>query len=125
MTADEFRRYGYAAVDWVARYWDRLDELPVTPGVKPGDVAAQLPPAAGPPGYGARLDELPVTPGVKPGDVAAQLPPAPPQSGEDFARILADLDGIVVPGLTHWQHPGHFAYFPANTSGPSVLADLI
>src|SRR6185503_12109662 len=88
------RRYGYAAVDWVARYWDRLDELPVTPGVKPGDVAAQL-------------------------------PQGPPASGEDFARILADLDSIVVPGLTHWQHPGHFAYFPANTSGPSVLADLI
>ena len=94
MTADEFRRYGYAAVDWVARYWDRLDELPVTPGVKPGDVGAQL-------------------------------PQGPPASGEDFARILADLDSIVVPGLTHWQHPGHFAYFPANTSGPSVLADLI
>jgi aromatic-L-amino-acid decarboxylase len=57
--------------------------------------------------------------------VAARLPGAVPERGEDFASILADLDTVVVPGVTHWQHPGFFGYFPANTSGPSVLGDLV
>jgi aromatic-L-amino-acid/L-tryptophan decarboxylase len=60
-----------------------------------------------------------------PGDVRAALPDAPPERGEPFGAVLADLDRVVVPGLTHWQHPGFFGYFPANTSGPSVLGDLV
>ncbi|HEX2355166.1 MAG TPA: pyridoxal-dependent decarboxylase [Micromonosporaceae bacterium] len=74
--------------------------------------------------YWSGLANRPVLPGGPPGAVAARLPASAPESGEDFDAILADLDRIVTPGLTHWQHPGFFAYFPANTSGPSVLGDL-
>ena len=62
---------------------------------------------------------------VSPGEVRASLPPAAPEQGEPFSAVLADLDRVVLPGVTHWQHPGFFGYFPANTSGPSVLGDLV
>ena len=62
---------------------------------------------------------------VSPGEVRAALPPSAPESGEPFSAVLADLDRVVLPGVTHWQHPGFFGYFPANTSGPSVLGDLV
>lgn len=75
--------------------------------------------------YWSTLERCPVTPQQPPGAVAAQLPSAAPDRGEPFDRILADLDTVVVPGTTHWQHPGFFGYFPANTSGPSVLGDLV
>lgn len=75
--------------------------------------------------YYARIDSLPVRSPVGPGQVRAQLPTAPPPGGEGIDDLLADLDRIVVPGLTHWQHPSFFAYFPANTSTPSILGDLI
>jgi aromatic-L-amino-acid decarboxylase len=75
--------------------------------------------------YWARLERLPVQPPIAPGTVTAALPPAPPERGEPFEALLADLDRVVVPGTTHWQHPGFFGYFPANTSGPSVLGDLV
>ena len=75
--------------------------------------------------YWTRIGSLPVRSTVAPGDVRAALPAAPPEQGEPFADVLADLDRVVVPGLTHWQHPGFFGYFPANTSGPSVLGDLV
>lgn len=74
--------------------------------------------------YWAGLEQQPVRPGTEPGAVAAALPPAPPEHGEPVSSLLSDLDRIVVPHTTHWQHPSFFAYFPANTSGPSVLADL-
>ncbi|WP_433649782.1 pyridoxal-dependent decarboxylase [Micromonospora zamorensis] len=95
MSPDEFRRAGHAVVDWIADYWATVEQRPV----------AQSDP---------------------PGTVAAALPTTPPiTSGEPVEAVLADLDSIVVPGLTHWQHPGFFGYFPANTSGPSVLGDLV
>jgi aromatic-L-amino-acid decarboxylase len=75
--------------------------------------------------YWSSLERLRVTPDVRPGEIAARLPDAPPETGEEFASILADLNRVVTPGLTHWQHPAYFAYFPANTSGPSVLGDLL
>ncbi|WNV77408.1 pyridoxal-dependent decarboxylase [Geodermatophilus sp. DSM 44513] len=75
--------------------------------------------------YWTRVDSLPVRSQLSPGDVRAALPEAPPERGEPFDAVLADLDRVVVPGLTHWQHPGFLAYFPANTSGPSVLGDLV
>jgi aromatic-L-amino-acid decarboxylase len=75
--------------------------------------------------YWAGLAKLPVQSTDPPGTVTGRLPAAPPVDGEGFDRILADLDAIVTPGLTHWQHPGFFGYFPANTSGPSVLGDLV
>ncbi|WP_324277458.1 aminotransferase class V-fold PLP-dependent enzyme [Blastococcus brunescens] len=60
-----------------------------------------------------------------PGDVRAGLPAQPPEQPEPFSTVLADLERVVLPGVTHWQHPGFFGYFPANTSGPSVLGDLV
>lgn len=75
--------------------------------------------------YWKRVESLPVRSRVEPGEVRAQLPARPPAQGESFAALLRDLDEIIVPGLTHWQHPSFFAYFPSNTSGPSVLGDLL
>jgi aromatic-L-amino-acid decarboxylase len=75
--------------------------------------------------YWAGLADRPVLPVDPPGAVAAKLPDGPPEHGEPLEAIVADLDRVVTPGLTHWQHPGFFAYFPANTSGPSVLGDLV
>ncbi len=60
-----------------------------------------------------------------PGAIRAALPPSPPDQGEPFAAILADLDRILLPGITHWQSPNFFAFFPSNTSGPSILAELL
>ena len=75
--------------------------------------------------YWARVESLPVRSQVSPGDVRAALPADAPEQGEPFSAVLADLDRVVLPGVTHWQHPGFFGYFPANTSGPSVLGDLV
>ncbi|MEV0732087.1 pyridoxal-dependent decarboxylase [Polymorphospora sp. NPDC050346] len=75
--------------------------------------------------YWASLERRPVLSLDQPGAVAGRLPSAAPERGEDFDRILADLDAVVMPGVTHWQHPGFFGYFPANVSGPSVLGDLV
>ena len=75
--------------------------------------------------YMERVEELPVRSRVAPGEVRAKLPDAPPAEGEPFERILADLTEIVLPGVTHWQHPSFFAYFPANASGPAILGDLL
>lgn len=75
--------------------------------------------------YYAQLPELPVLSRNRPGEVFNALPSTAPETPEPFSAVLADLDRIVVPGLTHWQAPGFFAYFPANASGPSMLADLL
>ncbi|MGY1689648.1 pyridoxal-dependent decarboxylase [Geodermatophilus sp. SYSU D01105] len=75
--------------------------------------------------YWTRIDAFPVRSPAAPGDVRESLPAAPPEQGEPFSAVLADLDRVVLPGVTHWQHPGFFGYFPANTSGPSVLGDLV
>jgi aromatic-L-amino-acid decarboxylase len=71
-----------------------------------------------------RVEGLPVTPETSPGDVRALLPEHAPEDGEGFGALLADLDRIVVPNLTHWQSPNWFAYFPGNTSGPSILGEM-
>ncbi|MFE9652113.1 pyridoxal-dependent decarboxylase [Micromonospora sp. NPDC006431] len=75
--------------------------------------------------YWTTLGQRPVTSQDPPGAVAAALPAGPTERGEPVEAVLADLDRIVTPRLTHWQHPGFFGYFPANTSGPSVLGDLV
>jgi aromatic-L-amino-acid/L-tryptophan decarboxylase len=62
---------------------------------------------------------------VAPGEVAAALPAHPPETGEPVEALLADLDRVILPGVTHWQHPSFFAYFPTNASGPGVLGDLL
>ena len=67
----------------------------------------------------------PVQPTAEPGAVRAALPASPPLAAEPFERIMADFERIIVPGLTHWGHPGFLAYFPANTSPPSILAEML
>ncbi|MFL5512977.1 MAG: pyridoxal phosphate-dependent decarboxylase family protein [Gemmatimonadales bacterium] len=71
------------------------------------------------------VSKLPVTPGVEPGDIARRLPPSPPEEAEPFAQLFADFQSIVLPGMTHWNHPGWFAYFPGNNSPPSILAEML
>jgi len=75
--------------------------------------------------YMERVGELPIVSTLKPGEIRERLPEAAPEEPEPFAALLRDLDEVVLPGITHWQAPGWFAYFPANTSGPSVLAELV
>jgi aromatic-L-amino-acid/L-tryptophan decarboxylase len=72
-----------------------------------------------------RLPELPVLAQVEPGEVRSQLPAAPPEQGEPFSAVLEDLGQIVLPGLTHWNHPRFFAYFPTTTSEPGILAEML
>jgi aromatic-L-amino-acid decarboxylase len=75
--------------------------------------------------YYERVESLPVLSPAQPGQIRAALPADPPEDGEPFADVLRDLDEIILPGVTHWQHPSFFAYFPANASGPAVLGDLL
>src|SRR4051812_34513339 len=75
--------------------------------------------------YMERVGELPITPAVRPGEIRRRLPDAAPEEPEPFAALLRDLDEVVLPGITHWQAPGWFAYFPANASPPSILAELV
>ncbi len=75
--------------------------------------------------YYQRLESLPVMSQVQPGQIRASLPSEPPLQGEAFATILRDVDEIILPGITHWQSPNFFAFFPANTSGPSILGELL
>ncbi len=75
--------------------------------------------------YYENIESLPVLSQVKPGEIRNSLPPAPPQQGESFEAMLNDVNDLIMPGITHWQSPNFFAYFPANTSGPSILGDLL
>lgn len=94
MTADEFRRHGKALIDWIADYYEQIEQFPVLSTVSPGDIRAKL-------------------------------PVAPPQHGEPFEAMLRDVEQIIMPGLTHWQSPDFFAFFPANASGPAILGELL
>jgi aromatic-L-amino-acid decarboxylase len=94
MDSDEFRRYGHQIVEWIARYYETVEQYPVKSGVKPGAVKNSLP----------------------------EIPPA---GSESFDLFLKDFDDIIMPGITHWQSPSFFAYFPANSSPPSVLAEML
>src|SRR5579862_2450297 len=73
--------------------------------------------------YRAQVAKYPVMSKTSPGDIKAQLPPEPPQTPETFDAILADLEKIILPGLSHWQHPRFFGYFPSNGELSSVLGD--
>jgi len=75
--------------------------------------------------YYERVETLPVLSQVEPGQIRALLPAEPPLQGESFEAILGDVDELILPGVTHWQSPNFFAYFPANASGPSILAELL
>lgn len=94
MSPEEFRYWGYKAIDWIVNYLENVEQFPVLSQVKPGDIRAKLP------------------------DMA-------PQQGESFEAILKDIDRVILPGITHWQSPNFFAFFPSNISAPSILGELI
>ena len=75
--------------------------------------------------YYEEVERYPVLSQVAPGEVRAGLPASPPEHPEPFDEVMADLERVILPGITHWQSPNFFAYFPANASGPSVLGDLL
>jgi aromatic-L-amino-acid decarboxylase len=75
--------------------------------------------------YLEHIEQRPVKPAVAPGDILGKLPSLPPVDPEDFHRIFGDFTEIILPGMTHWQHPSFFAYFPANSSPPSILAEML
>jgi len=75
--------------------------------------------------YLERVESYPVLAQVAPGQIRASLPPAPPAQGEPFEAMLADVGKLILPGITHWQSPSFFAFFPGNNSGPSILGDLL
>jgi len=75
--------------------------------------------------YYEKIERLPVLSQVTPGEVRKALPPGAPGQPEPFSAILQDIDTVILPGVTHWQSPNFFAYFPANASGPAILGDLL
>jgi aromatic-L-amino-acid decarboxylase len=75
--------------------------------------------------YHARIESFPVLSQVKPGEIRAALPTNPPAQGEPFDALLKDVERLILPGVTHWQSPNFFAYFPCNASGPGILGDLL
>ena len=75
--------------------------------------------------YMREVDRFPVMSSVKPGEIRAKLPEGPPRTGEPFESMLRDVDEIIIPGITHWQSPSFFGYFPCNNSGPSILGELL
>ena len=75
--------------------------------------------------YMEEIESYSVLSRVVPGSIRERLPPVAPEHGEPFSEVLRDIDEIIMPGITHWQSPNFFAYFPANASGPSILGDLL
>lgn len=75
--------------------------------------------------YYKRIESFPLLSPAQPGEIRASLPTEAPQRGETFETILSDFEKLILPGVTHWQSPNFFAYFPSNASGPSILGDLL
>jgi aromatic-L-amino-acid/L-tryptophan decarboxylase len=75
--------------------------------------------------YYSRIESFPVLSQVKPGEIRESLPASAPLKGEQFGDILEDVEKLILPGLTHWQSPNFFAFFPSNASGPGILGDLL
>jgi aromatic-L-amino-acid decarboxylase len=75
--------------------------------------------------YLENIESYPVKSAVGPGDIFNKIPDYPPENGEEIKSIMEDLDRIIMPGMTHWQSPNFFAYFPANSSYPSLLAEMV
>ncbi|MDQ2974200.1 MAG: pyridoxal-dependent decarboxylase, partial [Acidobacteriota bacterium] len=94
MSKEEFRRFGHELIDWIAEYFEHIEDFPVLSQIEPGDLKAQL-------------------------------PTSPPQKGEAMENIIADVDRLIVPALTHWSHPSFFAYFATSTSAPGIFGELL
>jgi len=94
MPSEEFRRVGYELVDWIAGYFENLEEFPVISQVKPGWLKENL-------------------------------PVRPPESGESFDAILADVDQLILPAVTHWNHPSFHGLFSTSTSSVGVFGEML
>src|SRR4051812_28398549 len=94
MSAEDFRRYGREIVDWIADYFEHIEEMPVLAQVEPGELKAKLPSSA-------------------------------PAAGEAMSEILADVDKLIVPALTHWNHPMFFALFATSSSAPGIFGEML
>ena len=75
--------------------------------------------------YLKNIEKYNVLPDIKPGEIKVHLPPHPNSAGEDFNKIINDFDKIIIPGITHWNHPGFMAYFNSTSNGPGILAELL
>ena len=75
--------------------------------------------------YHSRVESFPVLSQVKPGEIRSKLPLSAPEQGEAFEKIFSDIERVILPGITHWQSPNFYAYFPSNSSGPAILGDLL
>ncbi len=94
MDNEQFRKHGHELVDWLADYFENIEDYPVKSRVKPGEIKSKL-------------------------------SSSPPNNGENMEDIFADFQKHILPGITHWQHPNFYAYFPANNSPPSVLGEFL
>ena len=94
MSAEDFRRYGYELVDWIANYFEHIEEYPV-------------------------LSQL------EPGWLKQQVPESPPDTGEDFGDVLKDLDRVILPAVTHWNHPNFHGLFSTSTSSVGVFGEML
>ncbi len=93
MPAEEFRRHGYAVVDWLADYFERMETLPVLSQIEPDSLRNSLPDSA-------------------------------PETGEDFDAVLADMDRLILPAVTHWNHPNFHGLFSTSTSSVGVFGEM-
>ncbi len=94
MPAEEFRKYGYEIVDWIANYFERIDDFPVLSRVQPDWLKNKLPASA-------------------------------PEKGEDFGAVLADVDKLILPAVTHWNHPNFHGLFSTSTSSVGVFGEML
>jgi aromatic-L-amino-acid decarboxylase len=94
MPADEFRKYGREVVDWIADYFERIEEFPVLSQIEPG--------------------------GLK-----ESLPSSPPERGENFSKALADVERLILPAVTHWNHPNFHGLFSTSTSSVGIFGEML
>ena len=93
MPAEDFRKYGYEIVDWIANYFEQIGEYPVLSQVQPDWLKGNLPTSA-------------------------------PQRGEDFGEVLKDVDRLILPAVTHWNHPNFHGLFSTSTSSVGVFGEM-
>lgn len=94
MSSEEFRRYGRELVDWIADYFERIEEFPVLSQIDPGWLKENL-------------------------------PSGPPETGEDFSAVLSDIDKLILPAVTHWNHPNFHGLFSTSTSSVGIFGEML
>jgi aromatic-L-amino-acid decarboxylase len=94
MPGDEFKKYGYQLVDWIAEYLENVERFPVLSQIEPGSLREAL-------------------------------PASPPNTGEDFAEVLKDVDRLILPAVTHWNHPGFHGLFSTSSSAVGIFGEML